>query len=239
MQGQPVLQAGFVAHEQRLEAVKPGVEALNDQAAVEVGVERRVVGLSVGRASVARNVGLNAAPYAVLSQAVDVKGFVGIQKQAFQAQFSCFEQIAQLGKDPLHLEHVVLVTGLGRGHGQRQALVVGQKERIGRAACFAALIADGYPAVLGQRVAAIELDAGQVEGAPMQAQAGELQIFPSPLLAPGIKVVVHALPTQRLAREQGFYGQPAPLAASFELVADGLDYLGRVGGGAAATGTGG
>ena len=63
MQGHPVLQAGFVAHEQGLEAVEPSVEALNDQpAAVEVRVQQGVVvGLPVGRASVAWDVGLDAA----------------------------------------------------------------------------------------------------------------------------------------------------------------------------------
>ena len=69
----------------------------------------------------------------------------------------------------------------------------------------------------------------------MKAQAGEPEIFPGPLLAPGVEVVVDALPAQRLARKQSLHGQPAPLAAGFELVADGSHHLGRVGGCAAAT----
>ena len=241
MQGPPVLQAGFVAHEQGLEAVKPGVEALDGQAAaVEFGVQRRVVaGLPVGRVAVARDVGLDAAPGTGCSQAADIKGFVGIEKQALEAQPGRFEQVAQLGKDALQLERVVLVARLGRGHGQRQALVVGQEQGVGGAPGFAALVANGRPAVFGRRVAAVELDAGQVEGAPVQAQAAEPQVFSGPLLAPGVKVVVHALPAQRRAREQGLDGRPAPLAAGCELVADGPHHLGRVGGWAAATRAGG
>ena len=151
VQGHPVLQAGFVAHEQGLEAVEPGVEALNGQtAAVEFRVQRRVVvGLSVGRASVAWDVGLDAAPRTRLPQGGDIKGFIGIEKKAFQAQFRGFEQVAQLGKDPFQFKLVVLVAGLGRSHGQWQALVVGQEQGVGRAARLAALIADGRPAVLG------------------------------------------------------------------------------------------
>ena len=95
----------------------------------------------------------------------------------------------------------MLVAGLGRGHGQRQALVVSQKHGVGRAARFAALVAGSCSAVFGQRVTAVELHAGQGEGAPMQAQAHEPQISPSPLFPPRVEMVVHALPAQRLARE--------------------------------------
>ena len=146
------------------------VKALGDQpAAGEFGVERRiVVGLPIGRTAVARDVDFDAAPRTGLPQATDVKGVIGIEKQAFQAQFGCFEQFAQLGKDALPLKRVVLVASLGRGHGQRQALVIGQKQGVSSAPRLAGLIADGPPAVLGQRVAALELDAGQVQGAPVQ-----------------------------------------------------------------------
>ena len=237
MQGQPVLQTGFVAHEQGLEAVEPGVEALKGPAAaVQLRVEWRVVvGLPIGRAPVAGDVDFDAAPGAILAQSADIKRLVGVEKQSFQPQFGGFEQVAQLGKDPLQLERVVPVAGLGRGHGQRQALVVGQEQGVGRTARFAALVADGGPAVFGQRVAAVELDARQVEGPPVQAQAAEPHVFPGPLLAPGIEVVVHPLPAQRRAREQGAHGQPAPMAAGFELVANGPHHFGRVDGRAAAT----
>ena len=121
MQGHPVLQAGFIAYEQGLKAVEPGVEALNGQpAAVEFRVQGRViVGLPVGRAAVAWDVGLNAAPRTRLAQGGDVEGFVGIEEEAVQAQLGGFEQAAQLGKDPLQLERIVLVAGLGRRHSQR------------------------------------------------------------------------------------------------------------------------
>lgn len=87
------------------------------------------------------------------------KAFLAL-KEAFQAQFSGFKQGAQLREDPFQLKRVVLVARLGRRDGQRQALIVGQKQGIGRAAGFAPLIANGRPAVLGQRVAAVELNAG-------------------------------------------------------------------------------
>ena len=70
--------------------------------------------------SVARNIGLDSAPGACLTQAGDVKGFVRIEIQAFQAQLSRFEQFAQLGKNALQLKCVVLVASFGRGNGQRQ-----------------------------------------------------------------------------------------------------------------------
>ena len=68
--------AGFVAHEQGLEAVEPGVEVLNGQpAAVEFRVQRRVVvGLPVGRAAVAWDVGLYAPPRTRLPQGGDIRG---------------------------------------------------------------------------------------------------------------------------------------------------------------------
>ena len=109
------MQAGFIAHEQGLEAVEPGIEALDDQpVAVAFGVERRVVvGLSVDGTPVARNIGFDAALHTGLPPVADVKGFVGIEGQAFQAQLGRFELLVQFGKDPLQLKCVVLVTGLG------------------------------------------------------------------------------------------------------------------------------
>ena len=62
----------------------------------------------------------------------------------------------------------------------------------------------------------------------MQAQAGEPQVLPGPLLAPGVEMIVYALPTQWRAREQGPHGQPVPLAAGFELVTNGPYHFGRV-----------
>ena len=82
------MQAGFIAYEQGLEPVKPGIEALNDQPpAVEFGNERGVViGLPVGGTPVAWDVGFDAAPGTGLAQGIDIKGFVGIEKEAIQAQ---------------------------------------------------------------------------------------------------------------------------------------------------------
>jgi len=62
MPGQPVADAGFIAHEQGFEAVEPGVGVFDhDAAAVALGVEKGlVVGLPVGGAAVARAVGLDA-----------------------------------------------------------------------------------------------------------------------------------------------------------------------------------
>ena len=81
------MQAGFIAHEQDLEAVESGIEALDDQpVAVAFGVERRVVvGLPIDRAVVARDVDFDATSCTGLPPTADVKGFVGIERQSFQA----------------------------------------------------------------------------------------------------------------------------------------------------------
>ena len=48
-------------------------------------------------------------PRTRLAQGGDVEGFVGIEKEAVQTQLGGFEQAAQLGKDPLQLERIVLM----------------------------------------------------------------------------------------------------------------------------------
>ena len=50
------------------------------------GERRVVVGLPIGRAAVARDVDFDASPRTGLPQAADVKSFVSIDNQAFQAQ---------------------------------------------------------------------------------------------------------------------------------------------------------
>lgn len=114
-----------------------------------------------------------------LAQGVDIKYFAYIEKQTFQAQLSGFEQVAQ--------QRVVPVAGLECDYGQRQTPVVGQKQGIGGVPSFALLIADGRSAVLGQRMAAVGLDAGQVQDAPVQAQADEPVIFSGPCLPQALK----------------------------------------------------
>lgn len=85
MQGQPILQAGFVAHEQGLEAGEPGVESLNNEpSAIQLRVQRRVViGLPVGLTPVAQNISFDVAPGTGLAQPRDIERFIRIKKQAF------------------------------------------------------------------------------------------------------------------------------------------------------------
>ena len=76
--GQPIADAGFVADEQGFKAVESGVGVFDhDAAGVELGVEGGVVvGLPVGGAAVAGDVGLDVAPGAFLAKVLGVKGFV-------------------------------------------------------------------------------------------------------------------------------------------------------------------
>ena len=78
-------------------------------------------------------------------------------------------------------------------------------------------------------MAAIELDAGQVQGPVMQPQHVEPKLFPGTLLAPFVKVTIHALPSQRTDGQQLLQGQPAPLTTRFELVENGPDDFLRLG----------
>ena len=77
---QPIADAGFVADEQGFKAVEPGVGVFDYNAsAVEFGVEGGVVvGLPVGGAAVAGDVGLDVAPGAFLAKGRGVKGFVRV-----------------------------------------------------------------------------------------------------------------------------------------------------------------
>ena len=72
MPGQPITDADFVARKQGFEAVAPGVGVLDhDAAAVELGVEGGVVvGLPVGGAAVAGDVGRDVAPGAFPAKVV-------------------------------------------------------------------------------------------------------------------------------------------------------------------------
>ena len=67
------------------------------------------------------------------------------------------DQVAQLVKQGPYVEQVVGVARLRAGAGQGLALVVGQKQQVGDAGSFAALVADGRAPVVGAGMAAIEL----------------------------------------------------------------------------------
>ena len=92
--GQPIADAGFVAHEQGFKAVEPSVGVFDHDAAdVKFGVEGGVVvGLPVGGAAVAGDVGLDVAPGAFLAKVLGVKGVVGVQKQPGDGNSGRFER---------------------------------------------------------------------------------------------------------------------------------------------------
>ena len=79
-----------------------------------------------------------------------------------------FQQAAPLAERGFDVKQVVVVARLRAGAGQGLARGVGQKQQLRRAGRFAALVANGRAPVFSQRVAAVELDTGQVETAAMQ-----------------------------------------------------------------------
>ena len=135
MPGQPIADAGFVAHEQRFKAVEPSVGVFDhDAAAVEFGVEKGVVvGLPVGGAAVAGDVGFNVTPGAFLAEVLGVKGFVCVQKQPGDGNIGHFERGADFPKRGVETVSVLVVARLRAGAGQGPAPVVGQEEDRGGA----------------------------------------------------------------------------------------------------------
>ena len=117
------------------------------------------------------------------------------------------DQVAQLVKQGLDVEQIVVVARLRRGTGERLALVVSQKEQVGGAGSFAALVADGRAPVVGAGMAAVELYTGQVQARLVQAQERHPQLFPRAILAPFVEVVIHARPGQGLAGKELFKRQ--------------------------------
>ena len=79
---QPIANAGFVTHEPGFKAVEPGVGVFDhDATTVAFGVEEGVVvGLPVGGAAVAGDVGFAVAPGAFLAKGLGVEGLVRVQE---------------------------------------------------------------------------------------------------------------------------------------------------------------
>ena len=91
------------------------------------------------------NVGFDIAPKASLPQGTGIKAPVGVHKKAFERYLRFLDQVAQLVKQGLDVKQVGVVARLRAGAGQGLALVVGQKEQIGGAGSFAALVAIPAP----------------------------------------------------------------------------------------------
>ena len=152
--------------------------------------------MPVGGAAVAGDIGLDVASGAFLAKVIGIKGFVGVQKQPGDRNIGHFERGADFPKRGVEPVSVLVIARLRAGAGQVLALVVGQEKDRGGAGFFAALVANGLPAVLGGRVAAVEWDAGTVKVGPVFAQQAEPHPVPRLVLAPGIEAGVHALPGQ-------------------------------------------
>jgi len=118
--GQPIADAGFVAHEQGFKAVEPGVGVFDhDPAGVKFRVAGGVVvGLPVGGAAVAGNVGLDVAPGAFLAKILGIKGFVGVQKQSGDGNSGRFERGADFPEQGVEPVGVVVGARLRAGAGQ-------------------------------------------------------------------------------------------------------------------------
>ena len=171
MPGQPIADAGFLAHEQGFKAVKPGVGMFDhDPAGVKFGVAGGVVvGLPVGGAAVAGNVGLDVAPGALLAKVLNIKGFFGVQKQPGDGNSGRLERGVDFPEQGVEPVGIVVVARLRAGAGQGLAPVFGQEQGRGGASFFAALVADGLLAVLGGCMATVELDAGTGQVGPVFA----------------------------------------------------------------------
>ena len=97
---QPIADAGFVAYEQGVEAVEPGVGVLDhDAAAVQLGVERGVVvGLPVRGAAVVGDIRFDFTPGAFLAKLFGVEGVVRVQEQPGDGNVGRFERGADFPK---------------------------------------------------------------------------------------------------------------------------------------------
>jgi hypothetical protein len=93
MEGEPVADAGFLAHGQGFEAVEPSVGVFDHRAAVEFRVkECLVIGLPIGNPAVAGDAGFDGTDRACLAQLAGVKGAVWVKKQAVHGNARRFEQ---------------------------------------------------------------------------------------------------------------------------------------------------
>jgi len=128
--GQPVADAGFVAYEQGFEAIEPSVGVFNhDAAAGEFGVEKGVVvGLPVGGAAVAGDVGFDVPSGTFLPKPLAIKGFIRVWEQAGEWNTRRFEENADFAKQGVQQVALVVITRLRAGVGQGLPPVVGQEQ---------------------------------------------------------------------------------------------------------------
>lgn len=119
MESEPVANAGFIAYEQGFEAVESSVGVFDDStAAVKLGVkEGVVVGLPIGRAAVAGNVGFDVTGGTGLAQLGSIKRTIGVQGQPSHGNAGGFEQHAKFLKQCPQAKAVVVVARLRGGTG--------------------------------------------------------------------------------------------------------------------------
>ena len=131
--------------------------------------------------------------------------------------------------DPLvYLIEFGVIPCLRFGHGERNALVVREKERVGRASFLPSLIFSLFSASIYWRMGTVDMGEGQIEHTFIPAQDSGINLLPFLFPAPFAVVMEDSVPTWPLSAEKMPDREQAPLAAALKLVEYGVYYLNKI-----------
>lgn len=173
-------------------------------------------------------IGNYAVRYERASEFRRVKASVKVAEEAIYGNIRINKLADNLLNSFVYPVDIGVIPCLGFGHGERNSLIVREKERIGCTSFLSALIFSLLSASIYGRMRAVDMGEGQVKLVFVPVQNLGIDFLPFLFLTPFAVMVEDCLPARTLPAEKMTDREHTPLAAALELVEYGVYDLNKV-----------
>lgn len=152
------------------------------------------------------------------SEVLPVKAGIKVAEKAVHGDIGVKQLAGNLIYPLVCLVEVGMIPGLGFGHGEGNALIVGKKEGIGRASFLPALIFSLFSSPIYRRMGTVNMGEGQIKPVFITAQNPGIYLLPFLFFTPFAVMVEDSLPARTLTAEKMPDREQAPLASALKFV---------------------
>ena len=173
-------------------------------------------------------IGNDSVGYECASEFLPVKACVKVTEKTIHGDIG-IKHLADDFIDPfVYLIEVGVIPGLRLGHGEWNALIVRDKERVGRASFLSALIFSLFSASIYWRMGTVDMGDGQIELTFIPAKDSGINLLLFLFFTPFTVMMEDCVPAWSLSAEKMPDREQTPLAAALELIEYGVYHLNKI-----------
>ena len=173
-------------------------------------------------------IGNDSVGYECASEVLPVKACVKVTEKTIHGYIGIKHLAYDFISPLVYLIEVGVIPGLRFGHGEWNALIVREKERVGRASFLSALIFSLFSAAIYWRMGTVNMGDGQIKLTFIPAQNLGIYLLPFLFFTPFAVMLEDSLPARSLTAEKMPDREQTPLVAALELIEDGVNNLHKI-----------